>query len=117
MNGRANAVELVDKLADSGMALSTFTWGEIYERLMGSPVTAAHVRQFDEFTDTVDVIAPDVEIARQYAGIRFHLRPQGLLIPDNDLWIASTALAHNLTLVCRDNHFSRIPNLKLYHEA
>lgn len=31
--------------------------------------------------------------------------------------VSHTALAHNLTLVSRDNHFARIPDLKLYHET
>jgi len=32
-------------------------------------------------------------------------------IPQNDIWIAATALEHNLPLVTRDAHFSRVPDL------
>jgi len=38
------------------------------------------------------------------------------IIPDNDIWIAVTALAYNLTLITRDNHFSRLAPYGLsYH--
>jgi len=35
----------------------------------------------------------------------------GTLVPDNDLWIASLALEHDLTLITRDRHFQHIPQL------
>ena len=47
--------------------------------------------------------------------MRAFLRRQGQLIPDLDLLIAATALAHDLTLVTRNRrHFSRILSLRLY---
>jgi hypothetical protein len=67
-----------------------------------------------EFSDLVDLITLDLTIAHRYAKIRGARRGQGRLIPDNDLWIAATALAHQLTLVRRDRHFARIPALTLY---
>jgi predicted nucleic acid-binding protein len=54
-------------------------------------------------------------IARQFALIRGDLRAKGLLIPDPDLYIAATAIHHNLTLVTRNlKDYDRIPNLDLY---
>jgi tRNA(fMet)-specific endonuclease VapC len=53
----------------------------------------------------------DLETARVYAGIRNALRLAGRPIPENDLWIASIALQHNLTLVARDKHFQEVPGL------
>jgi tRNA(fMet)-specific endonuclease VapC len=35
----------------------------------------------------------------------------GKPIPDNDLWIAALCVQHNLTLISRDPHFDRIPQL------
>jgi tRNA(fMet)-specific endonuclease VapC len=63
------------------------------------------------------MIAPDVAIARRYAEIRSYLRARGLLIADNDLWIAATALTHDLTLVSRDAHFDRIPGLRVLRQG
>ena len=96
------------------MALSVIAWGEIYEGLLGRPSPNLYLAQLDEFTSTIDLIAPDREVARYYARIRLHLRSYGLLIADNDLWIAATTLAHDLVLVSRDHHFVRVPELRLY---
>jgi tRNA(fMet)-specific endonuclease VapC len=113
LNGRAEAVQLVGDLASDGVAVSIIAWGEIYEGLLGAPDPAPRIAQLEQFAASVDLILPDVYVARRYARTRLELRRQGLPIPDNDLWIAATALAHDLTLVSRDQHFRRVPGLKL----
>ena len=35
------------------------------------------------------------------------------MLPDNDLWIAATAIQYGLTLAARDNHFTWIAELTL----
>ncbi|MBI4320686.1 MAG: type II toxin-antitoxin system VapC family toxin [Chloroflexi bacterium] len=114
LNGRPNAVQLVEKLANRGLAISIITWGEVYEGLIGLPSFARHMVAFEELTATTEIISLDTEVARRYAVIRSDLRSRGLLLADNDLWIAATALARDLTLVSRDQHFERIPGLKLH---
>jgi tRNA(fMet)-specific endonuclease VapC len=115
LNGQRYAVELVGELASEGIYVSVITWGEIYEGLVASSVDAErHRQQFDEFTASIDLLSPDLTVARHYGRLRADLRIQGLMIPDNDIWIAATAIADDLTLVSRDRHFSRIPQLKRY---
>lgn len=117
LNGRAEAVALVAQLADRGLAISIIACGEIYEGLLASSASRRHIARFEAFTATVDVITPDLDVARRYGTARSLLRLQGLPIPDNDLWIAATALAHDLTLVSRDHHFTRVPGLQLYRQG
>ena len=45
---------------------------------------------------------------RSYARLRHRLRQSGRPIPENDLWIAATAVEHDLVLVTRDEHFAAI---------
>ncbi len=53
-------------------------------------------------------------VAWHYATASRKLRQQGERINDNDLWIASTALAHNQPLATRNlDHFRRIPGVRL----
>lgn len=117
LNGRPEAVTLVTRLADDGIAVSVISCGEIYEGLLRDPQSARRVAQFERFTTTVDIVTLDARAARVYARIRSQLRAQGQLIPDNDTWIAATALAYHFTLVSRDQHFSRIPDLNLSPSA
>lgn len=57
-------------------------------------------------------VTPD--IARLSPSIHAELARSGRPIGINDVYIAATALRHNLSLVTRDRaHFRRIPKLKL----
>ena len=42
-----------------------------------------------------------------------HLRSVGEMIPQNDIWIAASALEHGFELLTHDGHFSRIPMLNV----
>lgn len=47
----------------------------------------------------------------EYARVKAAQQRLGLVIDENDLWIAATALAIGATFVTRDRDFSRIPRL------
>ena len=67
-----------------------------------------------EFLKTVQTVLFDEPAALVYGEIRAHLEIQGTPIGANDLLIAATALANDLTLVTHNTgEFGRIPNLKL----
>lgn len=117
LNGKPNAVDLVRELADEGIALSIITCGEVYEGLLSTSSSEDHLARFEDLLGAVDVVSPDILVAHRYATMRSQLRTRGLPIPDNDLWIAATAAARDLTLVSRDQHFSRLTGLKLYPVA
>ena len=60
---------------------------------------------------TVGVLLPSRETAENYARLFVQLKRAGTPIPDNDLWIASLVLEHDLVLITRDRHFERIPQV------
>lgn len=60
---------------------------------------------------TVEVLLPTRETAEHYARLIVQLKRAGTPIPNNDLWIASLALQHDLFLITRDPHFKRVPQL------
>ena len=113
LNARPEAVELVERLSPDGISTSPVVCDEVFEGLQSSPAAETRSAQFEAFIQSLDLLDLDLEIARVYGRLRSELRSQGQLIPDNDLWIAATSLAHDLTLVTRDRHFRRIPDLKL----
>jgi tRNA(fMet)-specific endonuclease VapC len=57
------------------------------------------------------VLTLDQETAEQYATLKRGLELQGTPIPENDTWIAASALQHGLPLATRDDHFERVPGL------
>jgi predicted nucleic acid-binding protein len=46
-----------------------------------------------------------------YASIRANLEAQGIILSDNDLWIAAAALSLSAILVSNDLAFSHVPRL------
>ncbi len=56
----------------------------------------------------------DRNVALAYAEISRSLRAAGEHIGDNDLWIAATALTHQLPVVTRNiDHFRRVKHLQI----
>lgn len=52
-------------------------------------------------------------MCKQYAETKTALRRKGKPIPENDIWIAAFALANDLTLVARDEHFDHVDGLRV----
>ncbi len=61
----------------------------------------------------VGVLFADRETTDVYARLFVQLRRAGTPIPTNDLWIASLAVEHQLTLFSRDEHFRKIPQVMM----
>ena len=54
------------------------------------------------------IINLDDGIIEQYCELYRKLKQDGALLPDADLLIAATAIAHNLKLETNDDHFQRL---------
>ena len=68
-------------------------------------------RRVFSFLNRVSLLDIDTEIADLYGRIKAQLRRNGKPIPQNDVWIAATAMRHGLPLVTDDQHFERIEGL------
>ena len=66
----------------------------------------------DERNDRGKTRAIDNETALIYGKIKADLRRKGTPIPENDIWIAASAIQHRLKLSTRDKHFLEIAGLK-----
>ena len=51
------------------------------------------------------------EVAREYGLLKQALRAKGRPIPENDMWIAATAIHHQMTHATQDRHFHDVPEL------
>ena len=67
---------------------------------------------------TYTVLFPDLETCEIWSTISASVHRRGRPRPDNDLWIAATALRHDLTLVTHNRRdFADIPDLTVISEA
>lgn len=91
----------------------TTTIGELY---LGAFIASRQEEERANIADllaTSQLIGSDLTTALQYATIRYALRLQGTPIPDNDIWIAASAIQHTVPLATRDEHFKHVPGLTL----
>lgn len=112
LNNKLGAKEALDGLiASAALATSIVVIAEVNEGVL-PPASVDAARRLEELKGSLLVMGIDDEIAYRFAELRADLRRAGNLIGDHDIWIAATALCHDLTLITRDRHFERIPMLK-----
>ena len=113
LKGEHQAVKTITKIQKQQMYVSIITVGEIFEGLLETNKNKLTI--FNEMLKTLTIINIDRPIIEIFAKTRRFLRKTGLLIDNFDLLIASTALAHDLTLITNNfSHFKRIPKIKIY---
>ena len=86
----------------------------IGELMYGARVSAnsgANLERVAAFAAAVAVLPIDAVTAGVYARTKHALRTRGRPIPDNDLWIASSAIQHEFPLLHQDAHFDEIEEL------
>lgn len=66
--------------------------GELYFGVLKSQRQEANLSRVEEFTTASNVLPVDAGVARHYGEPRNGLRRIGRPIPENDIWIAATAL-------------------------
>jgi len=117
LKGKSPATTLLKTLFPKGIAISIVTFAEIYEGIYYGHDPERYKEVFRHFLKGVRVLGINQETAKQFALIRGELRKKGQLIPQPDLFIAATAIHHNLTLVTRNlKDYTRIPQLRYYQD-
>jgi len=118
LKGRQHVLPLFQQLVPHGIAISIITFAEVYEGIYYGQNRVEHEQGWRQFLHTTQVLSLSRSIAKHYALLRGELARKGQLIDQPDLFIAATAIYHDLTLVTRNRKdFDRIPDLKLYPQA
>ncbi len=100
---------LDNKLAAFGeLYVSSVTLGELYYGAERSFHRMENLVDIDRLSESLNVVNVDIETSKVYGIIRRGQENKGQILPENDLWIAATAIQYDLTLVARDHHFSWI---------
>jgi tRNA(fMet)-specific endonuclease VapC len=116
LKGRAPAQQLLESLLPDGIAISIITYAEIYEGVYHGTDRKRHEDGFHALLRLLSVLSLTRPVARRYARLRGRLQREGQLIDQPDLFIAATALEHDLILVARNTRdFGRIAELQRFH--
>lgn len=103
------ACQFLDGIPEARLCITLTTAGEL-----ACGPRASRRSAWDRLFQRFEVLVPDQEVAWAYGRTFRYLRDQGLLIGTNDLWIAATALVHEMPLVTRnETEFGRVPGLEV----
>jgi toxin FitB len=92
-------------------AVSVVTIGELETGVVlaeDPAVRAARLRRLTSILDVAVIVPVDRAVSSRYALLRAATGRR----PTNDLWIAATALAHDLLLVTRDRKQAALPHVR-----
>lgn len=110
----AEVLARFSKLPPGKVAMSVITYGELCfgAEKSSKPKKSRHI--LEQLIALIPVLSLDDAVSVHYGKIRQRLQASGKLIGNNDLWIASHALANKLILVTNNvAEFERVPGLRI----
>jgi tRNA(fMet)-specific endonuclease VapC len=104
----------MSKLGPDALRMSVVTVAEMLNGALRSPRSAENLRTLREFRDTIASVPFDDDAAEHAGRIRAELAGRGRQIGWNDVLIAATARAQQMTLVTHNlSEFSRVEGLRV----
>lgn len=110
----AEVLARFSKLPPGKVAMSVITYGELCfgAEKSSKPKESLHI--LEHLMALIPVLHMDETVSAHYGKIRQHLQANGKSIGNNDLWIASHALANKLILVTNNvAEFECVPGLRV----
>jgi len=105
------SMDVIDPEKDGTWAVSVITVGELHAGVLVSDHGPAQAGRLQRLSDVLSITAV-IDVSRSVAGAYGELRMASGRRPSNDLWIAATALAHDLELVTMDERQASLPLLR-----
>jgi tRNA(fMet)-specific endonuclease VapC len=94
---------------------STIAIGELYYGAYRAGQPGRELANIAALIAQSRIVVCDLVTSEHYGRIREALHRQGTPIPENDIWIAASAIQHGLPLATRDAHFDQVPGLTVEH--
>ncbi len=85
--------------------------GELFFGAAKSGRPGENAAKLEQFAAGRFILPCDLRVAREYGRLKQDLRTKGKPIPENDIWIAATAISHELVLATRNRHFRDLDGL------
>lgn len=112
LNGAADAVSAL--AAISFVELPVAVVAELRYGAVSSQRAAENLARIEQLVASCGVLNATIATAEVYGRVRSELRRRGTPIPENDVWIASACIEHDLPLWTDDQHFNAVSGLRLY---
>jgi tRNA(fMet)-specific endonuclease VapC len=94
--------------------VSVVTVGELLTWGLRANAPSSRLRIIRAFLQGVTVLEATLPVAEKFGSIRAGLLDRGITVSGTDLFIAATALVHNLTLVTHNTaDYANVPGLTL----
>jgi tRNA(fMet)-specific endonuclease VapC len=88
------------------VAVSFITVGELYFGAENKKWSGKTLSSFLERLKAVVIVPYDIELCKTYGRLKASLRETGIVVADNDLWIAACAVRHSIPLISNNRkHF------------
>ncbi len=109
-----NVINKLKRLQIGSAAMSTINFGELYYGVEKSMHQKKAHAALEALVGIIPVLPIPPEAAKHYGHIRHYLEKKGMVIGNNDLWIAAHCLTLGITLVTNNTkEFQRIPKLRI----
>ena len=104
--------ELINELSKiSSLCTCTVVLGELMYGAAKSEHVVQNKQNAKSFCSRYPLLGVSNIVAEFYGEIKKDLLSHGNVMPENDMWIAATALANDMTVITQDKHFEHIQNL------
>ena len=109
--GNQVVIAMLDK--QENIYLPTAALGELYLGAYRSTNVSKKLQEIKSFLESCIVLYTDAITSDKYAVIKTALLNRGKPIPENDIWIAATALQYKIPLYTFDRHFEEVEGITL----
>lgn len=109
--------QVLDALSIAAIVhMSVIVIGELLSGFKGGAKETYNKKLLQEFIEkpTVNVLDVTIETSEIFAEIKNVLKTSGSPIPINDVWIAAHAVETGSVLITNDEHFKRIPGIRIF---
>ena len=96
--------------------LSAIVMGELFAGFRGGTKARENREQLSRFLSkpTVCELTVTAETAEVFGEVKDTLKRAGTPIPMNDVWIAAQAIESGSVVITYDDHFRKVPGLRLW---
>jgi len=107
-----DSLEIIDGEKEGMWAVSVVTVGELHAGVLlatHGPTQAVRLQRLSDVLSLASVLDITRSVAVAYGEVRMAAAGR---VPSNDLWIAATAIAHDLELVTADKRQAALPYVR-----